>query len=264
MKKLILISLVILFTICSRSWALPECEGSPAYAKLQVQWNNCVGTFQWKNGHKYIGEFKNSKLNGKGTFHFKSGQKYIGEFKDHKRHGKGVMYYINGKIKYSGEWINDKTINQINSEKRAEIKKLKEEKRNEKQRIEKEKIKNQQRLAEENKRREQRRLHQIMVDKCIIKIYEKNDKWDIEDVDYLCNNLIYNDIPENLLSDNEGPINKNIYNNCLTYNGLNRTRRIIKSAINVCAEASINPTLANKTKYKFVLPRFKFLEKLLP
>ena len=68
-------------------------------------------------------------LNGKGTFHWKTGQKYIGEFRDNKRHGKGVMYYINGKINYSGEWINDKTINQINSEKRAEIKKLKEEKK---------------------------------------------------------------------------------------------------------------------------------------
>ena len=86
MNKLILISLVIFFAICSKSWAeedynnkkqqlindalktagIPECGGSPKVGG-QVTWNNCWGSYTWTNGNFYIGAFKNGKKHGFGT-----------------------------------------------------------------------------------------------------------------------------------------------------------------------------------------------------
>ena len=86
MYKIILISLVIFFAICSKSWAeedynnkkqqlindalktagIPECGGSPKVGG-QVTWNNCWGSYTWTNGNFYIGAFKNGKKHGFGT-----------------------------------------------------------------------------------------------------------------------------------------------------------------------------------------------------
>ena len=106
MKKLLLISLVIFFVICSRSWALPECEGSPQ-TEGSINWNNCIGTYNFANGAQYVGEFKDGKYNVQGTYIHADGAKYVGEFKDNKRHGQGTDTYANGD-KYVGEFKDDK------------------------------------------------------------------------------------------------------------------------------------------------------------
>ena len=36
----------------------------------------------YPNGSKYIGEWKNGKMDGQGTFNFPSGNKYVGKYKD--------------------------------------------------------------------------------------------------------------------------------------------------------------------------------------
>ena len=84
------------------------------------------GTFTFKNGDKYTGEFKQGKFCGKGVFYFKNGsvyegdfddnnfegfgtavlangRKYTGEFHRGKRHGKGTLYYENGDV-YEGDF----------------------------------------------------------------------------------------------------------------------------------------------------------------
>ena len=38
------------------------------------------------------------------------GKYNIGQYKNGLRNGKGTMYYANGKIKYKGDWIDDKFI----------------------------------------------------------------------------------------------------------------------------------------------------------
>ena len=110
---------------------LPDCKSSSTYK------HNCIGTFtfasgdkyvgEWKDGKysgqgtytfghssewagdKYVGEWKDDKIHGQGTFTFASGNKYVGEFKNGKRHGQGTFTYAGGDgEKYVGEFKNDK------------------------------------------------------------------------------------------------------------------------------------------------------------
>jgi len=76
MNKIILISIVIFFAICSRSWALPECEGSPATwegSEKLPSWNNCKGIFVYGSGNTYKGEWNKDMKHGKGTYTLKDG-----------------------------------------------------------------------------------------------------------------------------------------------------------------------------------------------
>ena len=56
MNKLILISLIIFFAICSRSWAEENCSGSDT-----SKWDNCIGTKTWPSGSSYTGEWSKGK-----------------------------------------------------------------------------------------------------------------------------------------------------------------------------------------------------------
>ena len=75
-------------------------------------WNNCVGTFVWASGSKYVGGYKDGKQHGQGTYTFGlnskwAGDKYVGEFKDGKQHGQGTYTWADGG-KYVGEWKDGK------------------------------------------------------------------------------------------------------------------------------------------------------------
>lgn len=80
---------------------LPPCPGSFNAAT----WTNCLGTFTWRDGQKYVGEWKDGQSNGQGTTTFRDGGKYVGEFSDGKFHGQGTFAYPNGN-QYVGEWRN--------------------------------------------------------------------------------------------------------------------------------------------------------------
>ena len=43
---------------------------------------NGFGTWTHPEGYKYVGEWKNDKINGPGTYTFPSGEKYVGEWKN--------------------------------------------------------------------------------------------------------------------------------------------------------------------------------------
>ena len=53
-------------------FAFPKCQGEDI-----SKWTMCKGTYTFKNGDKYFGEFKDSKFYGKGTYIFKNGNKII-------------------------------------------------------------------------------------------------------------------------------------------------------------------------------------------
>jgi hypothetical protein len=79
---------------------LPPCQ-------LSGFLHNCFGTYNFANGNKYLGEFKDRKPNGQGTYTFANGNKYVGQFKDGKRNGQFIVSFASGD-KYVGEFKDDK------------------------------------------------------------------------------------------------------------------------------------------------------------
>ena len=56
--------------------------------------HNCKDTVTYRNGDKYVGEWKDNKFNGQGILTFASGDRYDGKFKNGKAHGNSTYYYI--------------------------------------------------------------------------------------------------------------------------------------------------------------------------
>ncbi|WP_235298064.1 caspase family protein [Portibacter marinus] len=65
--------------------------------------NNGKGTYIFKSGSKYSGEFKNGKIHHYGTLFFSDGKIYKGQWSNQRRHGKGVLKFLDGSI-YSGDF----------------------------------------------------------------------------------------------------------------------------------------------------------------
>jgi hypothetical protein len=90
---------------------LSICPDSPSY-EGSTYWDNCVGVYNYSNGDKYEGEWREDKRHGQGTYTFSNGDKYVGDFLDGGFHGQGTYTY--GK----GEWEDDKYIGEYKNDKR--------------------------------------------------------------------------------------------------------------------------------------------------
>jgi hypothetical protein len=79
--------------------------------KYDGQWRDDqmhgTGVYYYPDGSRYEGLFVNGKKNGKGNFYFSSGDIYIGDWKDDLKNGNGVIYHANGD-RYEGLFLNDK------------------------------------------------------------------------------------------------------------------------------------------------------------
>jgi hypothetical protein len=89
------------------SSTLPSCPTDPS-----VHWHDCFGAYTFASdsdwaGDKYVGEWKDNKLNGKGTYTYANGDKYVGGYRDNQRHGQGTLILVDGD-KYVGEFREDK------------------------------------------------------------------------------------------------------------------------------------------------------------
>ena len=67
------------------------------------------GVLYLKNGDIYNGDFKNDKKEGKGIFYYNDGNRYEGDYKNDKEEGKGIYYYYNGD-REMGDYLNGKKI----------------------------------------------------------------------------------------------------------------------------------------------------------
>ena len=63
-------------------------------------------TLHYKNGDKYVGEFKDGEQYGYGTFSSSNGAMYEGQWIANVRSGRGHYKWANGD-EYEGEWKND-------------------------------------------------------------------------------------------------------------------------------------------------------------
>jgi len=54
MKRLlpVLMGFVVLLLSSTEGWSLPHCSGS----YNRTTWTDCIGTFTWSDGRKYVGE----------------------------------------------------------------------------------------------------------------------------------------------------------------------------------------------------------------
>ena len=82
--------IVALFGGVASASDLPDCPSNK-----YVYRHNCFGTYTWPSGNKYVGEWKDKKMNGQGTITYGpetewAGEKYVGEWKDGKLNGQGT------------------------------------------------------------------------------------------------------------------------------------------------------------------------------
>jgi len=54
------------------------------------------GSFYWKDGSSYQGEYQHGRKHGFGTFNFSKGKQYKGDWVNGRQHGKGVIYNKEG------------------------------------------------------------------------------------------------------------------------------------------------------------------------
>ena len=50
-----------------------------------------LGIYEWNDGRRYDGDWKNNQMHGKGVFTWDNGKRYEGEYKDDKKNGYGVF-----------------------------------------------------------------------------------------------------------------------------------------------------------------------------
>ena len=103
MKK---ITFAFFLLISIDAYSLPGCPGMDV-----SNWDNCFGTYAWRDGRKYVGEYKDNKRHGQGTYTYANGDKYVGNFLDDKEHGQGTFTFSDGERKtgfyMNGEYIPD-------------------------------------------------------------------------------------------------------------------------------------------------------------
>jgi hypothetical protein len=103
-----------------------EHQPAPNSGCVKGDCYNGYGTFQYANGNRYVGNFKDGNPDGQGILYcangnkylghwdknwrqgqgryiFNEGHEYFGEFHRNQFHGKGVMRYANGD-QYDGAW----------------------------------------------------------------------------------------------------------------------------------------------------------------
>ena len=105
MKSLYALILVLTAGTAYGQSNLPACQGSDS-----SKWDNCYGSWITSSGKKYAGVFASGvvsrqKFTGQGTLTFRNGEKYVGDYKDGQFNGQGSYINANGE-KYVGDWYN--------------------------------------------------------------------------------------------------------------------------------------------------------------
>ncbi len=73
---------------------------------VQGDCRNGSGTYVFRNGDRYVGQWSGGQPHGKGIYYFATKERYEGEFKFGKFDGRGTMYYPDNAY-YTGDWKNN-------------------------------------------------------------------------------------------------------------------------------------------------------------
>jgi len=73
-----------------------------------------AGTYRFADGSMYSGQYVENDPSGRGTYYWSaSGDRYVGEFRAGRFHGRGILYNSAGQAANSGEWRDDKLVNEF-------------------------------------------------------------------------------------------------------------------------------------------------------
>jgi hypothetical protein len=67
------------------------------------------GVYTWKDGRKYVGEYRDDKKHGKGEYTWPDGRKFVGTWINGKQNGEGTYYLADGQAR-KGYWEDGKRI----------------------------------------------------------------------------------------------------------------------------------------------------------
>jgi len=100
--------IIFIFTALIQGQTIAQnAETKPCQGPDESRWTKCIGSQNYPNGDKYVGEFKSGKPDGQGTYTHINGATYIGTYREGKRNGLAEYTYENGE-KYIGEFKNGK------------------------------------------------------------------------------------------------------------------------------------------------------------
>jgi hypothetical protein len=72
------------------------------------------GYYDYPDGSRWIGEFKEGVPFGHGICYYANGDRYEGEWSNNAPYGEGVMHFVNGRV-YGAVWVNGSPIKELDS-----------------------------------------------------------------------------------------------------------------------------------------------------
>ena len=73
------------------------------------------GYYDYPDGSRWVGEFKNGYPSGKGTCYYADGNRYEGEWASNAPNGEGIMYFAGGRV-YGAVWVNGAAVKELDSQ----------------------------------------------------------------------------------------------------------------------------------------------------
>lgn len=97
----------------------PSANGKPDVNGLRncnsTFCRNGQGYFDYPDGSRWVGEFKDGYPQGRGVCYYANGDRYEGEWVSNAPSGKGVMYFASGRV-YGAVWLNGNPLKELDSE----------------------------------------------------------------------------------------------------------------------------------------------------
>lgn len=75
---------------------------------------NGQGYYDYPDGSRWVGEFKEGYPNGRGVCYYANGDRYEGEWANNAPYGEGIMYFASGRV-YGAVWVNGSPIKELDS-----------------------------------------------------------------------------------------------------------------------------------------------------
>lgn len=76
--------------------------------------NSGRGYYDYPDGSRWVGEFKNGYPAGRGICYYASGDRYEGEWANNAPYGEGIMYFASGRV-YGAVWVNGSPVKEMDS-----------------------------------------------------------------------------------------------------------------------------------------------------